>query len=184
MLFPLRLPPLRDRTEDVPDLIRHFTQQNIGEGLEAKRFDIDAMNMLKSHSWPGKVRELENFVRRVMALYPQDVISAEIIAAELQQIEPSEQDISLSTASGPLTISQAVEENMRSYFTSFGDGLPPSGLYQRIIEEVEYPLILSVLTATRGNQIKAAELLGLNRTTLRKKIRELRISIYRSAKPV
>jgi two-component system nitrogen regulation response regulator GlnG len=84
---------------------------------------------------------------------------------------------------GPVSISQSVEENMRTYFASFGDDLPPVGLYQRVIEEVEYPLILSVLTATRGNQIRAAELLGVNRNTLRKKIRELGISVYRSAKP-
>lgn len=182
-VVPLRLPPLRDRAEDVPDLIRHFTQQNAGEGLDAKRFDIDAMNMLKSAPWPGNVRELENFVRRVMALYPQDVMTREIIAAELQQNEPSEQDTPIGMPSGPVSISQAVEENMRTYFTSFGEDLPPSGLYQRVIEEVEYPLILSVLTATRGNQIRAAELLGVNRNTLRKKIRELGISVYRSAKP-
>lgn len=182
-VVPLRLPPLRDRAEDVPDLIRHFTQQNAGEGLDAKRFDVDAMNMLKAHPWPGNVRELENFVRRVMALYPQDVMTREIIAAELQQNEPSEQDISLNIPTGPVSISQAIEENMRTYFSSFGDELPPAGLYHRVLEEVEYPLLLSVLTATRGNQIRAAELLGVNRNTLRKKIRELGISVYRSAKP-
>ncbi|WP_162653883.1 nitrogen regulation protein NR(I) [Lentilitoribacter sp. Alg239-R112] len=182
-VVPLRLPPLRDRAEDVPDLIRHFTQQNAGEGLEAKRFDVDAMNMLKSHPWPGNVRELENFVRRVMALYPQDVITSEITASEFQQNEPSAQDLTHIMPTGPVSISQSVEENMRTYFASFGDDLPPVGLYQRVIEEVEYPLILSVLTATRGNQIRAAELLGVNRNTLRKKIRELGISVYRSAKP-
>lgn len=181
-VVPLRLPPLRDRAEDVPDLIRHFTQQNVGEGLEAKRFEVDAINILKSHSWPGNVRELENLVRRVMALYPQDVISSEIIAAELQSGEGHSEDSFAQGSTGPVTISQAVEENMRSYFTSFGDGLPPPGLYQRVLEEMEYPLILATLTATRGNQIRAAELLGLNRNTLRKKIRELGIAVYRSSK--
>lgn len=181
-VVPLRLPPLRDRAEDVPDLIRHFTQQNVGEGLEAKRFEVDAINILKNHSWPGNVRELENLVRRVMALYPQDVISSEIISAELQSGEVHSEDSFAQGSTGPVTISQAVEENMRSYFTSFGDGLPPPGLYQRVLEEMEYPLILATLTATRGNQIRAAELLGLNRNTLRKKIRELGIAVYRSSK--
>ena len=181
-VVPLRLPPLRDRAEDVPDLIRHFMQQNIGEGLDAKRFEKDALNLLKTHAWPGNVRELENLVRRIMALYPQDVITSDIIATELQSGDETTPEY-ISVPQGPMTIAQAVEENMRTYFTSFGDGLPPAGLYQRVLEEVEYPLILAVLTATRGNQIKAAELLGLNRNTLRKKIRELGIAVYRSSKP-
>jgi two-component system nitrogen regulation response regulator GlnG len=71
---------------------------------------------------------------------------------------------------------------MRQYFSSFGDGLPPAGLYDRVLAEMEYPLILAALTATRGNQIKAADLLGLNRNTLRKKIRELGVSVYRSSR--
>ena len=81
-----------------------------------------------------------------------------------------------------MTIAQAVEENMRSYFAGFGEDLPPPGLYDRVLTEMEYPLILAALTATRGNQIKAADLLGLNRNTLRKKIRELGVSVYRSSR--
>jgi two-component system nitrogen regulation response regulator GlnG len=181
-VVPLRLPPLRDRAEDVPDLIRHFMQENVGEGLEAKRFETEALSLLKSYSWPGNVRELENMVRRVMALYPQDVISSEIIAQELQSGDDASGQSAPAMPTGPVSISQAVEENMRTYFTSFGEELPPSGLYQRVLEEVEYPLILAVLTATRGNQIRAAELLGVNRNTLRKKIRELGIAVYRSSK--
>ncbi|NKF33214.1 nitrogen regulation protein NR(I), partial [Pseudomonas sp. BGM005] len=83
---------------------------------------------------------------------------------------------------GSMTIAQAVEENMRTYFAGFGENLPPPGLYDRVLTEMEYPLILAALTATRGNQIKAADLLGLNRNTLRKKIRELGVSVYRSSR--
>jgi two-component system nitrogen regulation response regulator GlnG len=152
--------------------------------LDAKRFDGDALDLLKAYPWPGNVRELENVVRRVMALYPQDVISREIIDNELR-IESPEQ--SASQGSAPMaqaTIAQSVEENMRRYFSGFGEELPPPGLYHRVLEEVEYPLILAALTATRGNQIKAADLLGLNRNTLRKKIRELGVTVYRSPRPV
>jgi two-component system nitrogen regulation response regulator GlnG len=88
----------------------------------------------------------------------------------------------VSPRGGSLTIAQAVEENMRTYFAGFGDNLPPPGLYDRVLTEMEYPLILAALTATRGNQIKAADLLGLNRNTLRKKIRELGVSVYRSSR--
>jgi two-component system nitrogen regulation response regulator GlnG len=75
-----------------------------------------------------------------------------------------------------------VEHYLQRYFSSYGKDLPPAGLYQRILAEVEYPLMLASLTATRGNQIKAAELLGLNRNTLRKKIRELGVSVYKSGR--
>jgi len=183
-VVPLRLPALRDRAEDVPDLVRHFVRHAVGEGLDAKRFDGEALELLKAYPWPGNVRELENVVRRVMALYPQDVITREIIDNELRIESPEPTSPQGSTSMGPATIAQSVEENMRRYFAGFGEDLPPSGLYQRVLEEVEYPLILAALTATRGNQIKAADLLGLNRNTLRKKIRELGVTVYRSPRPV
>ena len=81
-----------------------------------------------------------------------------------------------------LSIGQAVEHYLQRYFAAFGSDLPPAGLYQRILSEVEFPLVLASMTATRGNQIKAADLLGLNRNTLRKKIRELGVSVYRSSR--
>jgi two-component system, NtrC family, nitrogen regulation response regulator GlnG len=136
---------------------------------------------MKRYPWPGNVRELENLVRRLSALYPQDDIAAEIIESELQTAQAHD-----GTAAGPngeqLTISQAVELYLQRYFSGFGTELPPPGLYHRILTEVEYPLVLASMTATRGNQIKAAELLGLNRNTLRKKIRELGVNVYRGAK--
>ncbi|WP_099867753.1 nitrogen regulation protein NR(I) [Pararhizobium haloflavum] len=179
-VVPLRLPPLRDRAEDVPDLVRHFVQQGEKEGLDVKRFDGDALEMLKVYAWPGNVRELENVVRRLTALYPQEVITREIIENELRTEAPASVLDRGEGLSGPLSIAQAVEENMRTYFSQFGDDLPPPGLYHRVLHEMEHPLILAALTATRGNQIRAAELLGLNRNTLRKKIRELGVSVYRS----
>ena len=126
--------------------------------------------------------ELVNFVRRLTALYPQDVITREIAESELKPDIASSPAEKPGMRSGPVSISQAVEENMRSYFSEFGDNLPPPGLYDRVLAEMEYPLILAALTATRGNQIKAADLLGLNRNTLRKKIRELGVTVYRSSR--
>ena len=82
-----------------------------------------------------------------------------------------------------LSIGQAVEHFLQRYFASFGSELPPAGLYQRVLADVEYPLVLASMTATRGNQIKAAELLGLNRNTLRKKIRDLGITTLRNGRP-
>src|SRR6202789_1245090 len=77
-------------------------------------------------------------------------------------------------------LSSAVERHLARYFSGFDDGLPPPGLYHRILREVEGPLLSAALAATRGNQIRAADLLGVNRNTLRKKIRDLHIQVYRS----
>ena len=179
-VVPLRLPPLRERSEDIPDLIRHFFKQGEGEGLQAKRISGGGIELMKRYPWPGNVRELENLVRRLAALYPQDEISAEIIGAELRTgVSPSAEGGFLPD---DLSIGQAVEHYLQRYFGMFKGDLPPPGLYQRVLAEVEFPLVLAAMTATRGNQIKAAELLGVNRNTLRKKIRELGVNIYRGGK--
>ena len=78
-------------------------------------------------------------------------------------------------------IAASVERNLTRYFAGFDDGLPPPGLYLRILREIEYPLLSAALAATRGNQIRAADLLGLNRNTLRKKIRDLDIQVIRTS---
>lgn len=182
-VVPLRLPALRERSEDVPDLVRHFFKLGLKEGLQSKHIATAGIERMKRYSWPGNVRELENLVRRLAALYPQDEISDEIIATELQASErPSASGSATSVEPDDLSIRQAVELHLHRYFGSFGDELPPVGLYQRILEEVEHPLIVASMTATRGNQIKAAELLGLNRNTLRKRIRELGINLYKVPK--
>ncbi|MEO2037757.1 MAG: nitrogen regulation protein NR(I), partial [Martelella sp.] len=155
-VVPLRLPPLRERAEDIGDLVRHFVNEGEVEGLGGKRFEQQALDAMKTYAWPGNVRELENLVRRLMALYPQEVITREIVEQELQADQPEAPAEGATVRNGMPTIAQAVEENMRTYFAGFGDGLPPSGLYERVLNEVEYPLILAALTATRGNQIRAA----------------------------
>jgi two-component system nitrogen regulation response regulator GlnG len=177
-VVPLRLPPLRERIEDVPDLIRHFFAQVEREGLPAKQLDQAALERLKRHRWPGNVRELENLARRLAALYPQETIAGAVIDAELSQ------PAMVSGTDEPRAeegLSAAVERHLASYFASFGDALPPPGLYHRILREIEHPLLSVTLAATRGNQIRAADLLGVNRNTLRKKIRDLEIQVFRSS---
>jgi two-component system nitrogen regulation response regulator GlnG len=171
---PLRLPPLRDRPDDIPDLARAFLLRANREGLPSKTIDAAALNRLKQHPWPGNVRELENLVRRICALYGEDLITARIVERELADQQPQAQG-----EEGPVTLSQLVERKLSSYFADQPDGLPPAGLYDRVLEEVERPLIQLTLSATRGNQVRAAEILGLNRNTLRKKISDLGVEMQR-----
>ncbi|HEX2136708.1 MAG TPA: nitrogen regulation protein NR(I) [Microvirga sp.] len=184
-VVPLRLPPLRERVEDIPDLVRHFFTVVEKEGLSRKQVDVEAMDRLKRYRWPGNVRELENLVRRLAALYPQDTITAVIVDAELDTrpfvspAPPSSKPAPLSQSDG---LSDAVERHLASYFAGFKDGLPPPGLYHRILREIEGPLIGAALAATRGNQIRAAELLGVNRNTLRKKVRDLDLQVIRTGR--
>ncbi len=177
-VVPLRLPPLRDRMEDIPDLVQHFLRHGRDVGLPDRSFEPQAMEALKTHQWPGNVRELENIVQRLVALSPHDTIGRDAVTAEFQGYVAFGSE-HLSEV-GTCDLAEFTEGYLATQFAEFEDGLPPPGLYQRILHEVELPLINAVLAATRGNQIKAAEILGLNRNTLRKKIRELDIKVVRS----
>jgi two-component system nitrogen regulation response regulator GlnG len=177
-VVPLRLPPLRERIEDIPDLVRHFLRKAESDGLPLKRLEPAATERLKSHSWPGNVRELENLIRRLVVLNPDEVINEEAVSAELTQLErgmPASDDEEVS-------FTTLVERHLSAHFAEYGDQLPPAGLYDRVIREVERPLIAISLAAARGNQIRAAQLLGLNRNTLRKKIRDLGVEVIRGLK--
>ncbi|MBE7212240.1 MAG: nitrogen regulation protein NR(I), partial [Gluconacetobacter diazotrophicus] len=160
-VVPIRLPPLRERTEDIAVLARHFLDRARENGLPNKVLGEEAVARLAAHRWPGNVRELENLMRRLAALYPQEVISAEVVATELAENgvirdEPA-------TAAPDERLSQAVERHIRHFLSAGRDGMPMRDIYDRVISEVERPLISMTLAATRGNQIKAAAMLGLNR---------------------
>jgi two-component system nitrogen regulation response regulator GlnG len=179
-VVPIRLPPLRERAEDVPDLVRHFFALAEREGLPQKQIDAGAIDRMKRYRWPGNVRELENLIRRLAALYPQDIITANIVDTELA--EPNVVSGEDDRGAVPDEIAPAVERFLSNYFGQYGEALPPPGLYHRILREIEQPLLGAALAATRGNQIRAAELLGLNRNTLRKKIRDLDLRVIRNAR--
>ena len=176
-VVPIRMPPLKERREDIPELVKHFLAQSTEEGLPWKIVDGQALERLQDYQWPGNVRELENLIRRLAALYSQETIGIDVIEAELSDTGTPVNEERKSNGIG-----EAVEGHLKDYFSAHGGELPPAGLYERILKEVERPLIALTLGATRGNQLKAADLLGLNRNTLRKKIRDLNIPVTRTPK--
>jgi two-component system nitrogen regulation response regulator GlnG len=176
-VVPLRLPPLRERTEDIGDLARHFLRLAAREGLGQRAIEQAAIARLQQHVWPGNVRELENFIRRVAALHAEETISAAIVEQELAEVPMSKP---ATGGSETLSLQEMVEQHLARYFESFGRDLPPPGLYDRVIRDIEVPLLSAALSATRGNQIRAAELLGLNRNTLRSRIKDLDIKVFRT----
>lgn len=178
-VMPINLPPLRDRIEDIRPLTQHFLRISADKGMPVKTIAKPALEQMRVAAWPGNVRALQNFVQRLVLLCPDDDISATFVADALK--EEAEQ----AAPSTPLVtekLSASVEAHIKRYFDLHGDALPPPGLYNRILREVELPLLALSLSATRGNQIKTAELLGINRNTLRKKIKEHDIQVTRTKK--
>jgi len=174
-VVPVRLPPLRQRTEDIPELVQHFLSQAVEDGLPEKVIEPDAVARLKSYRWPGNVRELENMVKRLVALYAEESLGVDAIEMELATTSPAPVE-GLNTNE---TLSDSIEQHLNHYFTALGGELPPPGLYERVLRELERPLVSLTLRATSGNQLKAARILGLNRNTLRKKIKDLDINVIR-----
>ena len=179
-VVPVKLPPLRDRTEDIPELVRHFLVKATDRGLPWKTIDAEAIKTLCRYSWPGNVRELENLIQRLAALCPQETIRARDIEEEFENSSVTLSPETTVSKNGGLA--KQVESQLAEYFSAHKEALPATGLYNRVLREIEKPLFTLTLQATQGNQIKAANILGLNRNTLRKKIKELEIPIIRGGK--
>jgi two-component system nitrogen regulation response regulator GlnG len=170
-VIPIRMPALRERTEDIGDLARAFLVRAKRDGLPEKMIDAAAIDALKTHAWPGNVRELENLMRRFCALYPEDVITARMVERELRA-----ERVETTDSGGVSTLEDAARtrlSGMVAEAVETGSGT----LHEAVLAQVERPLIELCLAATRGNQIRAAEILGVNRNTLRKKIRTLDVRL-------
>ncbi|MBU3079385.1 nitrogen regulation protein NR(I) [Sphingomonas quercus] len=167
-VVPMTLPPLRERGADIGELARHFLDRAAADGLPRKALSEDGAAALAAHSWPGNVRELENLMRRLAALTREDVIGSTQVARQLGARDlPAP---ALSGDGGQDSLGEAVEHHLTRYFAAFGRELPPDGLLDRLMDEVERPLLRLTLAACKGNQLRAARLLGINRNTLRKKL--------------
>lgn len=175
----LTLPPLRDRVDDIPLLAEHFLARAEQGGAPGRVISEAAGELFRAYSWPGNVRQLENAIRRLVLTSRAE----QITRVEVEQVLGSQPDIEPVMGSGDTEkLTGSVARHLRRYFDLHGNMLPPSGLYGRILREVEAPLIEIALEATSGNQAKCADLLGINRNTLRKKITELDIEVTRRRK--
>lgn len=175
----INVPSLRERVDDIPLLADHFLARSIRDGLPQRRFGDDAIELVRSYSWPGNVRQLENAVRRLVLTSAEEQITrqeVELVLGNQPAMDPTD-----GRAEGD-KLSASVAMHLRRYFDLHGGALPAPGLYQRILREVELPLIEIALDATGGNQAKCADLLGINRNTLRKKITDLDIRVTRRRK--
>jgi len=171
----LDVPALRERVEDIPLLIEHF-QATCGErGLIPRRVGSDAIERARRFHWPGNVRQLEYTIRGLVMAGTGGPVSL----AELEARIGCDSRPEMSNASDNEKLSAGIERYLRRYFDLHGNELPPPGLYQRILRKVELPLVEIALDATGGNQARCADLLGINRNTLRKKIAELDIRVTR-----
>jgi len=175
-VVPISVPSLEDRREDIPTLADHFIAGfNKAQGLPLRRLSDEAIALLQTMVWPGNVRQLEYTIRGLA----MSGAGGPVGLAELEARIGGDSRPEISDASDNEKLGAGVERYLRRYFDLHGDELPPPGLYQRILKKVELPLIEIALDATGGNQARCADLLGINRNTLRKKISELDIRVTR-----
>ena len=175
----IELPSLRECVDDILLLTEHFLNLLEKEGGPRRYLGIQAQDLFRAYSWPGNVRQLQNVVKRLGLTAREHEISLTEVEQALEN-QP-EMEGSFGKA-GTEKLSNDIERHLRRYFDLHGNILPPTGLYNRVLKELETPLIGVSLEATGGNQAKCAELLGINRNTLRKKISELDIKVARRRK--
>ena len=167
-VVPIDLPPLRERADDIEALARHFLAHAAGEGLPRRQLAPDAVAVLQRLPWRGNVRELRNFIYRLALLAREDVVDAAALEPMLAQQARAEQVPEL-----PAGLDAAVAH----WLAHAG---PPNGaIYDSALAAFERPLFSEVLNLTGGNQLRAAQMLGINRNTLRKRLGELAIDAER-----
>ena len=171
-VVPISIPPLRERKEDIPELVNHFLDKAKDLQLEPKKFTTESFQILEKYQWPGNVRELENFILKLCALYTDENIMNDDLAEEILNLQKLDQQMLDTDNQFSKILENYLSRNINKINKEYqGD------VYNYFVTELEKVLLLEVLKNKNGNQLKAAELLGLNRNTLRKKITELNISI-------
>ena len=171
-VIPIHLPPLRERKTDIPLLAKHFLKQFNGNA-KPKTISDEAMEFLVNYSWPGNIRELANFIERMVVLSigstitPRDLPEKVLGDTPKEKWQPLEEDEEGNPA-------QILQQSLRQ---SFHVGIPEEGInLKKIVEEFEKELLLEALEKTGWVKNKAANLLGLNRTTLVEKLKKMKIA--------
>jgi len=173
-IIPLALPPLRDRKTDIPLLVSHFLNQFNGTG-RSKTINEEAMNILGNYSWPGNIRELANFVERMVVLSIDSTITPRDLPDKVLGEVPKEKWTPLEKDSEPTgNPTQILQQSLRQ---SFHVGIPDEGInLKKLVEGFEKELLIEALEKTGWVKNKAAILLSLNRTTLVEKLKKLKIT--------
>lgn len=171
-VIPINLPPLRQRREDIPELTDYFIAKAVREmGAQTHSISAEAREKLHDYDWPGNVRELENTVLRAALLSRGAAIQADDLELVRSASKPA-------AVNDDASLSDLIYRRLAEMVGE--DGAEPRDLHQRIVSELEKPLIELALERARGNQVQAARILGLNRNTLRKKLADHRIAITRT----
>ena len=167
-VIPIFVPPLRDRKSDIPLLVNYFVKKLVKEGFPEKYFSSKASDLLIEYSWPGNIRELENFIKRLIIINSDREISSQLVKEHLHL------DIQINSKKNieNNNLSVNFKNLLNDYFSGYKPNLPPSGLYNKVINDIDKPLIEICLSVTGGNQHKAALLLGY-------KIMSLKSSLFK-----
>jgi two-component system, NtrC family, nitrogen regulation response regulator GlnG len=172
-VVPIHLAPLRERTDDIAPLVDYFLEKSCSEmDIPDKRCSPEALRHLCAYSWPGNVRELENTIKRAVILSSDPLLTLADFAG-ITSRKGSER-----AQNEELSLEGIVDMKLRGCLANM-DKMESGDVYAMVLEQVERPLIRFVLEKTRGNQVKAADILGINRNTLRKKIQDLGIEVIK-----
>ena len=175
-VMPIFLPPLRKRLEDIPNLINHFINIFNNKNMSKPFIDDTALNFLKTYHWPGNIQELKNLIERLSLSLSNDKITISDVQYQLKNF------FEINNNDENVTFENLIDNRINKFISSVNNDLTQMNLYDEFIKTVEKPLIENILNYTRGNQIKASSILGLNRNTLRKKISELGVTVRKVRK--
>ena len=175
-VMPINLPPLRNRLEDIPSLTDYFINIFNNKNMRKLSIESSALSFLETYHWPGNIQELKNLIERLSLSLSNDNITVSDVKEQLKfsfEINDNNENLSLE---------KLIDKRINSLISSINDDFTELNVYNDFIKTVEKPLIENILNYTRGNQIKASSILGLNRNTLRKKISELGVTVRKVRK--
>ena len=166
------LPALRLREDDVLSLGNHFLSKY---SKNSKKFDESGINAIKNYDWPGNIRELENFVKKVSVLSSDNIIDGYAVENYLSYSSNDQNNLNPKKKNKKQSLKNYLEDFFDEFFNSFGDNEEDLNLYEKFLNEFEKPIITQTLKYCNGNQMKASKMLGLNRNTLRSKMAKYKV---------